>query len=71
MLLREALRPHLGWHSARLAFVSAFLIALFRVKTRVNLSELAVGFCGKAATDSHIKLNADAFSKALGFLSCT
>jgi Transposase DDE domain len=54
MLLREALRPHLGWHGARLAFVSAFLIALFRVKT-VNLSELAVGFSGKAATESHYK----------------
>jgi hypothetical protein len=54
MQLREALRPHLGWHGARLAFVSAFLIALFRVKT-VNPSELAVGFSGKAAPESHSK----------------
>jgi Transposase DDE domain len=52
--LREALRLHLGWHGARLAFVATFLIALFRVKT-VNLSELAVGFRGKAVTESHYK----------------
>jgi hypothetical protein len=31
--LRDALRPHLGWHGARLSFLAAFLIALFRVKT--------------------------------------
>lgn len=54
ILLRETLRPHLGWHGARLAFVAAFLIALFRVKT-VNLSELAIGFRGKAAAESHYK----------------
>jgi Transposase DDE domain len=54
ILLRETLRLHLGWHGARLAFVATFLIALFRVKT-VNLSELAVGFRGKAATESHYK----------------
>lgn len=54
ILLKETLRPHLGWHGARLAFVAAFLIALFRVKT-VNLSELAVGFTGKASTESHHK----------------
>jgi Transposase DDE domain len=54
ILLKEALRPHLGWHGARLAFVATFLIALFRVKT-VNLSELAVGFGGKAETESHYK----------------
>lgn len=32
-LLRDALRPHLAWHGARLSFVAAFLIALLRVKT--------------------------------------
>jgi len=52
--LRDALRPHLAWHGARLSFLSAFLIALFQVKT-VNFSELATGFGGKAQTDSHYK----------------
>jgi hypothetical protein len=53
-LFREVLRPHLEWHGARLAFVAGFLIAILRVKT-VNLSELAVGFMGKAQTESHYK----------------
>ncbi len=53
-LLRNALRPHLAWHGARLSFLAAFLIALLRVKT-INLSELATGFSGKAQTDSHYK----------------
>jgi hypothetical protein len=53
-LLRDALRPHLAWHGARLSFVAAFLIALLRVKT-INFSELATGFSGKAQTDSHYK----------------
>ena len=53
-LLRDALRPHLSWHGARLSFLAAFLIALLRVKT-VNLSELATGFNGKAQTNSHYK----------------
>jgi hypothetical protein len=52
--LREALRPHLGWHGARLSFVAAFLIALFRVKT-VNFAELATAFVGKAQPESHYK----------------
>ena len=51
-LLRDALRPHLSWHGARLSFLAAFLIALLRVRT-VNLSELATGFSGKAQTNSH------------------
>ena len=54
ILLEEVLRPHLGWHGARLALVATFLIALFRVKT-INLSELAVGFVGKAKAESHYK----------------
>jgi len=54
ILLKEVLRPHLGWHGARLAFAATFLIALFRVKT-INLSELAVGFVGKAKAESHYK----------------
>ncbi|MGG6265466.1 IS4 family transposase [Leptolyngbya sp. AN03gr2] len=53
-LLRERLRPHLAWHGARLSFLAAFLIALFRVKT-INFSELATGFAGNAQTDSHYK----------------
>jgi hypothetical protein len=53
-LLREVLRPHLGWHGARLSFLASFLIALLRVRT-VNLSELALGFGGSAQTDSHYK----------------
>jgi Transposase DDE domain len=53
-LLRDALRPHLAWHGARISFVAAFLIALLRVKT-VNFSELATGFSGKGQLDSHYK----------------
>lgn len=52
--LRDALRPHLAWHGARLSFLAAFLIALLRVKT-VNFAELATAFCGKAHTNSHYK----------------
>jgi hypothetical protein len=52
--LRNALRPHLCWHGARLSFLAAFLIALLRVKT-VNFTELATAFSGKAQTDSHYK----------------
>lgn len=53
-LLREALRPHLAWHGARLSFLATFLIALLQVKT-VNFVELATAFSGKAASDSHYK----------------
>ena len=53
-LLRDTLRPHLGWHRARLSFVSMFLIALLRTRT-VNLSELATAFCGKVQIDSCYK----------------
>ena len=53
-LLRDALRPHLAWHGARLSFLAAFLIALLQVKT-VNFAELATGFSGKAQIDSHYK----------------
>lgn len=53
-LLREALRPHLAWHGARLSFLATFLIALLRVKT-VNFAELASAFSGKAEIDSHYK----------------
>lgn len=53
-LLRQSLQPHLGWHRARLTFVSMFLIALFRVKT-VNLAQLATAFAGQAQTNSYYK----------------
>lgn len=53
-LLRDALRPHLAWHGARLSFLAAFLIALLRVKT-VNFAELATAFSGRTQTDSHYK----------------
>jgi hypothetical protein len=52
--LRNALRPHLCWHGARLSFLATFLIALLRVKT-INLAELATAFSGKAQTDSLYK----------------
>lgn len=53
-VLREALRPHLAWHGARLSFLAMFLIALVRVRT-VNWAELATGFCGQAQIDSNYK----------------
>ena len=53
-LLRQTLKPHLGWHGARLSFLALFLIALLRVKT-INLTELATGFRSKAQTDSSYK----------------
>lgn len=52
--LREKLQPHLGWHGARVVFVAAFIIALFRART-VNLSELSVAFPGRAKPESHYK----------------
>lgn len=53
-LIRKTLQPHLGWHGARVTFLSLFLIALFRVKT-VNLTELATAFMGKAKLASNYK----------------
>ena len=53
-LLRQTLKPLLGWHGARLNFLALFLIALLRVKT-VNLAELATGFRSNAKTDSSYK----------------
>ena len=53
-LLRQALKPHLEWHGARLNFLALFLVALLRVKT-VNLTELATGFRSTAQLESHYK----------------
>jgi hypothetical protein len=52
--LRDALKPHLGWHGARLTCLAMFLIALFRVKT-VNLAELATAFPSAAPSASSDK----------------
>ena len=52
--LRQTLQPHLDWHGARVAFLSLFLVALFRVKT-VNLAEVATGFAGRAKAASNYK----------------
>ena len=52
--LKQALQPHLGWHGARLSFLSLFLLARLKVKT-VNLSELALGFEGTAQAASKYK----------------
>lgn len=61
-LLRETLKSHLGWHGARLNFLSLFLIALIRVKT-INLAELATGFRSEAKTSSSYKRLQRFFSK--------
>ena len=52
--LRQTLQPLLGWHGARVAFLSLFLVALCRVKT-VNLAEVATGFAGSAKVESNYK----------------
>ena len=52
--LQQTLKPHLGWHGARLNFLALFLVAILRVKT-VNLAELATGFRSNAKTDSSYK----------------
>ncbi|MEI6379369.1 MAG: IS4 family transposase [Cyanobacteriota bacterium ELA615] len=53
-LLRDTLKPLLGWHGARLNFLALFLIALIRVKT-INLAELATGFRNGAKIESSYK----------------
>ena len=52
--LRSLLQSHLGWHGARVLFIAAFIIALFRART-VNLSELSVAFPGLAQPESRYK----------------
>jgi hypothetical protein len=52
--LKQSLKPHLRWHGARISFLALFLLALIKVKT-VNLSELALGFGGKALKESNYK----------------
>ena len=55
-LLRQTLKPLLGWHGARLSFLALFLIALLRVKT-INLAELATGFRSNAKAESNAGLS--------------
>ena len=62
ILLRQTLKPLLGWHGARLSFLALFLIALLRVKT-VNLVEIATVFRSKAKKDSSYKRLQRFFSK--------
>jgi len=52
--LRQVLQAHLNWHGARISFLALFLLALLKVKT-VNLSELCLGFGGKALPESSYK----------------
>jgi hypothetical protein len=52
--LRRVLQTQLNWHGARISFLALFLLALLKVKT-VNLSELCLGFGGKALPESSYK----------------
>jgi len=52
--LKQVLQAHLNWHGARLSFLALFLLALLKVKT-VNLSELCLGFGGRALPESSYK----------------
>jgi hypothetical protein len=53
-MLETVLKKHLKLNSARMNFLANFIIALLKVRT-VNLTEIAVAFCGKAKKDSHYK----------------
>ncbi len=50
--LKQTLKTHLGWHGARVSFLTLFLLALLKVKT-VNLKELALSFEGQALVESY------------------
>ena len=52
--LKCVLQGQLNWHGARISFLALFLLALLKVKT-VNLSELCLGFEGKALPESSYK----------------
>jgi hypothetical protein len=52
--LKRVLQGQLNWHGARISFLALFLLALLKVKT-VNLSELCLGFSGKALPESSYK----------------
>lgn len=52
--LKRVLQAQLNWHGARIAFLALFLLALLKVKT-VNLSDLCLGFGGRALPQSSYK----------------
>lgn len=52
--LERVLQGQLSWHGARISFLALFMLALLKVKT-VNLSELCLGFSGKALPESSYK----------------
>lgn len=53
-LLPDTLKPHLGWHGARLNFLALFLIALIRLKI-VNLTNISLAFPNSAKSESSYK----------------
>lgn len=53
-LIRQTLQPYLNWHGARITFLALFLVALFRTRT-INFAELALGFPGRAKSESNRK----------------
>jgi len=63
--LKQVLQAHLNWHGARISFLALFLLALLKVKT-VNLSELCLGFGGKALPESSYKRLQRFFQEFIG-----
>ncbi len=53
-MLTDLLQLTFGLHRARIACLTALVIALFKVKT-VNLAQLATAFPGPAEIDSHYR----------------
>lgn len=52
--LKQVLQAQLNWHGARISCLALFLLALLKVKT-VNLSDLCLGFGGRALPESSYK----------------
>ena len=52
--LESVLQGQLGWHKARVKFVSLFIIALMKVCT-VNFVKIANGLSGKAKSKSNYR----------------
>lgn len=53
-MLEDVLKSHLKMNAARINFLANFIISLVKVRT-VNLTQIAVAFCGRAKKDSHYK----------------
>ncbi len=51
-MLENVLKSHLKMNAARINFLANFIISLMKVRT-VNLTQIAVAFCGRAKKDSH------------------